>query len=90
MVRKALQQGVRTSNHEVCRKTSLGTGIADNHPYNRVFLDADVNEGSKRRNDDHGRIGGNVADRSKKSNEKRYDIRRYILHTAAEHGNKHA
>lgn len=41
------KEGVRTSNHEVCRKTSLGTGIADNHPYNRVFLDADVNEGKE-------------------------------------------
>ena len=77
-VRDALQQGVRSGDHQVRGESCLSTGVAVDHTDDRVLAGADVKNSCDRRNDDHCGIGCQVSDGTDECDNERKDDRRDV------------
>ena len=85
---QALQQRIRTSDHEICRKTSVRTGVAHDHPGHRMLFDAKINKGTQGRDNDGRGIRSNVPQGPDKGDEVRHESGRHAAHGSIQKGNQ--
>ncbi len=90
LIGQALDQRVGAGDHEVGGCTGLCACVADDHADDRMFADAQVEKSGQRRNNDHRRIGGDVAERSDKRDCERNERDRYVFHAAVEQRYQHS